>query len=135
MSKDRVNLLKGTPKMSAWQIVERFGIYIALGVVLFFGYQGIFGGNGALALMREQHAVKQAQMELILEEMKSVRAQQLEMMKEVKVVKEQQEAARQQIGTVARKVYHPTMKRVRKANAKELVKEVHRYNDLFGLSK
>jgi hypothetical protein len=120
--------------MSAWQIVERFGIYIALGVVLFFGYQGIFGGNGALALMKEQHAVKQAQMELILEQMRSINAQQQTIMIEVKAVKEQQEAARQQIGTIARKVYHPTMKRVRKANAKGLVKEVHRYNDLLSLS-
>jgi cell division protein FtsB len=110
-------------------------IIVAVGMMLFFGYQGVFGKSGALALMKEQHAVKQAQMELILEQMKSIRAQQQEMMKEVKAVKETQEAARQQIGTVARKVYHPTMKRVRKADAKELVKEVHRYNDLFGLTK
>ena len=110
-------------------------IVVAIGVVLFFGYHGIFGKSGALALMKEQHAVKQAQMELILEEMRSVRAQQQEMMKEVKAVKEKQEAARQQIGTVARKVYHPAMKRVRKANAKELIKEVHRYNDMFSLTR
>ncbi len=119
--------------MSAWQIVERFGIYIAVGAILFFGFQGIFGGNGALALMREQRAVAQAQMELILEEMRSVRAQQLEMMKEVTAVKESQEAARQQMGTFARKEYHPAMKRVKKGSGNELIKETHRYNAKSGL--
>ncbi|NOQ49090.1 MAG: hypothetical protein GQ553_00275 [Nitrosomonadaceae bacterium] len=127
----RINQIGATPM---WKTLERFGIYIAIGVVLFFGFQGIFGSNGALALIKEGNAVKQAQMTLILEEMRSINAQQQAMMVEVRAVKEQQEAARQQIGTVARKVYHPTMKRVRKANAKELVKEVHRYNNLLSLS-
>ncbi len=119
--------------MSAWQIVERFGIYIALGVVLFFGFQGIFGGNGALALIREQRAVSQAQMELVIEQMKSLRAQQQQLAEGIKTVKEQQEAIRQHIGTVARKVYHPAMKRVKEQSADEQIQEIHRYNDLLGL--
>ncbi|MCK5292826.1 MAG: hypothetical protein KAR39_12525 [Thermoplasmata archaeon] len=119
--------------MSAWQIVERFGIYIALGVVLFFGFQGIFGSNGALALIREQRAVSQAQMELVIEQMESLRAQQQQLAEGIKAVQEEREAIRQHIGTVARKVYHPAMKRVKEQNADEQIKEIHRYNDLLGL--
>ena len=119
--------------MSAWQIVERFGIYIALGIVLFFGFQGIFGKSGALALMKEQRAVSQAQMELVIEQMQTLRAQQQQLAEGIKAVQEEREAIRQHIGTVARKVYHPAMKRVKEQNANEQIKEIHRYNDLLGL--
>ncbi len=119
--------------MSAWQIVERFGIYIALGVVLFFGFQGIIGTSGALALIREQRAVSQAQMELVIEQMQSLRAQQQQLAEGIKAVQEEREAIRQHIGTVARKEYHPAMKRVKKANADEQIEEIHRYNKLLRL--
>lgn len=119
--------------MGAWQIVERFGIYIAIGAVLYFGFQGIFGSNGALALIREQRAVSKAQIELVIEQMKSINAQQQQLAEGIKTVKEQQEAIRQHIGTVARKVYHPAMKRVKEQSAQQQIEEVHRYNKMLGL--
>lgn len=126
----QINLIGATPM---WKTLEKFGIYIAIGVVLFFGFQGIFGSNGALALIREANAVKQAQMTLILEEMRSINAQQKVIMEEVKVVKDFQEAARQQMGTFSRKEYHPAMKRIKKGKGDELLKETHRYNAKLGL--
>ena len=115
------------------KIPERIIIYAVAAVILFFGYQGVFGKSGALALIKEQHLVTKAQTELIINQMQSIRAQQKEIQDNIKAVREQQEAIRQHIGTVARKEYHPAMKRVKEQNADEQIKEIHRYNDSLGL--
>lgn len=115
------------------KIPERIIIYAVAAIILFFGYQGVFGKSGALSLIKEQQIVAKAQTELIINQMQSIRAQQKEIQDNIKVVKEQQEAIRQHIGTVARKEYHPAMKRVKEQNADEQIKEIHRYNDNLGL--
>ena len=113
--------------------VERLIIYAVIAVVIFFGYQGVFGESGALSLIKEQNATSKLQTELIINQMNSIRAQQQELRDSIDEVREQQEAIRQHIGTVAREEYHPTMKKIKEQDADEQIKEIHRYNDSLGL--
>ena len=115
------------------KIPERVIIYAVAAIILFFGYQGVFGKSGALSLIKQQNEVAKAQTELIINQMHSIRAQQLELKENIKIVKEQQEAIRQHIGTVARKEYHPKMNQVKEQDADEQIEEIHRYNDSLGL--
>lgn len=114
--------------------LEKFGLYIGIGLIIFFIWQGFFGANGALNLIKEGNRDTQAQMELLGKQMELLNQQTQIAEAVIQDLKKQQEAARQHIGTVARKEYHPAMKRVKKQNAQEQIEEVHRYNLLLGLS-
>jgi len=131
MSKDRVNLLKGTPKMSAWKIVERFGVYIAIGTILFFLYTGLLGGSGLLAELKADRMEGKAQTAAIIGELRSTRAELDSIKKDLVKSRSDLKAALQQMGAFSRKEYHPTMNRIKGQNAKEQIKETHRYNSML----
>ena len=120
--------------MTISSAAERIIIYAVVAAVIFFGYQGVFGQDGALNLIREQNRTAKMQTELIINHMETIRAQQQELRDSIKEVREQQEAIRQHIGTVAREEYHPTMKKIKEQDADEQIEEIHRYNDSLGLS-
>ncbi len=114
--------------------LEKFGLYIGIGLIIFFIWQGFFGANGALNLIKQGNRDTQAQMELLGKQMELLNQQTQIAEAAIQDLKKQQEAARQHIGTVARKEYHPAMKRVKKQNAQEQIEEVRRYNLMLGLS-
>lgn len=134
----RVNLLNTVSKMSLFTkvlgFIKEFGIIIAIVLVILFVWQGFFGANGALNLIKRQNAATQAQLELLGRQMELLNQQTRDTEAAIHDLKEQQEAARQHIGTVARKEYHPIMKKIKEANAEEQIEEIHRYNDMLGLS-
>lgn len=115
--------------------LKTFGIYLIAGAVALTLWFGIFGSNGALSMIKKHNEIQEKQLQLLGQQMEMINQQISQTEANIKDLKEQQEAARQHIGTVARTEYHPTMKRIKEENAQEQIEEVRRYNDKLGLSR
>jgi len=115
------------------KLPERLIIYAIVAAILFFGYKGVFGQSGALSLIKQQHIATKAQTELIINNLENLQAAQKEIQANIKAVKEQQEAIRQHIGTIAREDYHPSMKALKDATAEEQLEIIKKYNERIGL--
>lgn len=135
----RVNLLNTLSKRHDMDKVigffKTFGVYLIAGAMAVTLWFGIFGSNGALAIIKKHNEFQEKQLELIGQQMQLLNQQMSQTETEIQNLKNQQEAARQHIGTVARTEYHPTMKRIKEENAQEQLEEIRRYNDKLGFSE
>jgi len=70
--------------------LEKFGLYIGIGLIIFFIWQGFFGANGALNLIKQGNRDTQAQMELLGKQMELLNQQTQVAEAAIKNLKEQQ---------------------------------------------
>jgi hypothetical protein len=133
----RVNLLKtlskGKDMSKVAGFLKTFGLYILVAATALILWQGFFGANGAINLIKQQNEMTQKQLELIGQQVQMLNQQMSQTESKINELKEEQEAARQHIGTVAREEYHPAMKRVKEENAQEQLEEIRNYNNKLGL--
>lgn len=115
--------------------LKTFGVYLIAGFMAVTLWLGIFGDSGALAIIKKHNEFQEKQLELIGQQIEMINQQMSLTEAQITDLKNQQEAARQHIGTVAREEYHPAMKRIKEANAQEQLKEVDMYNRKLGLSQ
>ena len=113
--------------------IKEFGILIAIGLALYFGYQGIFGESGALKLIHD-NAIRMEERQKLWELQDTQNREKLEAtIAELKESLEKVESHRQHIGTTARVSYHPDMK----GYTNEIDEQIEDFADLaadYGLS-
>ena len=108
--------------------LERFGIYIGIGLILYFGYQGLFGKSSALNLIKD-NAIRMEERMKLWELQDKQRREQLDALKaEVLDKLSEMESHRQNIGTRARESYHPDMK----SYSNDLDQQIEDAANLFG---
>lgn len=128
------NLMKVPMGTKILGFIKEYGLIIGMIIIAIFVWQGLFGTSGAMNYLKQQQETINTLVETQGKMMENFNLQIENQTATIEALKGEQEAARQHIGTVTRKEYHPAMKRVKKQNAEEQVEEVRLYNSNTGLS-